>query len=65
MSDDKLLHRLDFDKAHYNDKQGGIFIPFNLELAELNLVTYLYISCTKEYYEPILFALKEEIKKDG
>jgi len=65
MSDNKLLHRLDFDKAHYNDRSGGIFIPFNLALGELNLATYLYISCNEEWYKSILFALKEEIEKDG
>ena len=61
-SPNKLLHRLDFDKAHYNGKSGGIFIPFNLKLPELYLHTYLYISCSEEYHKPILFALKDEMR---
>jgi len=62
---DKLLHRLNFDGAYYVEKQAGLFIPFNLHLPELRLRTYLLIPCFEKHSDAILYALKEEMKKDG
>jgi len=62
---DKILHRLNFDGAYYVEKQRGLFIPFNLRLPELRLRTYLLIPCTEKHSDSILYALKEEMKKDG
>ena len=61
----KMLHRLNFDGAYYVEKQAGLFIPFNLHLPNLRMRTYLLIPCTEEYSDAILYALKEEMKKDG
>ena len=61
----KMLARLNFDNARYDEKVPGLFIPFLFKVGELRWTAHLHIPCSKKYHKSILFALKEEMLKDG